>query len=240
MSALLLSPHLRPREKAIGRGVNSLSESELLALVLNTSGRKGEDVLSLAGSLLRKYGSLYGLSLTTLPDLLSVPGIGKAKALSILSAFELAKRASKEEAKPPRYSPKGVLPYVKGRLSTGREESCFLLFLDREDRPVGSSEVFGGGRKSVALPLRKALSAVLRSGASRFVLIHDHPSGRVLPSKEDILFTAVLSSRAEGVGLELFDHLIVSGSEYFSFAESALLRGKGKSGDSASMRGGSD
>lgn len=99
-----LEPSLRPREKALGKGLSSLSEAELLALILSTGGARGKSAIDLANALLSKFHSLYGISRASTPDLLSVEGIGKAKALSLLSAFEIASRAQKSAAKPPSFS----------------------------------------------------------------------------------------------------------------------------------------
>lgn len=222
MSIKNFDPGVRPREKAERGGVASLSEAELLALLLGSGGAEGRTAVDLANALLGRYGSLYGLSRATLPDLLLVKGIGKAKALSIVSAFEMAKRASEEALKAPSFSPSHVHSLIK----EGVSEAVFLFRYDERGRYLGHERIANGNADRVKQRVGPLLARVFKSGATSFALAHNHPSGELRPSKEDFVATGILLSRSQEMDLLFLDHLIVGPEGYYSFREHGLIVSK--------------
>lgn len=222
MSIKNFDPGVRPREKAERGGAASLSEAELLALLLGSGGAEGRTAVDLANALLGRYGSLYGLSRATLPDLLLVKGIGKAKALSIVSAFEMAKRASEEALKAPSFSPSHVHSLIK----EGVSEAVFLFRYDERGRYLGHERIANGHADRVKQRVGPLLARVFKSGATSFALAHNHPSGELRPSKEDFIATGILLSRSQEMDLLFLDHLIVGPEGYYSFREHGLIVSK--------------
>lgn len=222
MSIKNFDPGVRPREKAERGGAASLSEAELLALLLGSGGVEGRTAVDLANALLGRYGSLYGLSRATLPDLLLVKGIGKAKALSIVSAFEMAKRASEEALKAPSFSPSHVHSLIK----EGVSEAVFLFRYDERGRYLGHERIANGNADRVKQRVGPLLARVFKSGATSFALAHNHPSGELRPSKEDFVATGILLSRSQEMDLLFLDHLIVGPEGYYSFREHGLIVSK--------------
>lgn len=226
MSIKDFDPGIRPREKAERGGAASLSEAELLALLLGSGGAEGRTAVDLANALLGRYGSLYGLSRATLPDLLLVKGIGKAKALSIVSAFEMAKKASDEALKAPSFSPSHVHSLVKEGVLEGVSEAVFLFRYDERGRYLGHERIASGHADRVKQRVGPLLARVFKSGAASFALAHNHPSGELRPSKEDFVATGILLSRSQEMGLLFLDHLIVGPEGYYSFREHGLIASK--------------
>ncbi len=223
MSIKDFDPGIRPREKAERGGVASLSEAELLALLLGSGGAEGRTSLDLANALLGRYGSLYGLSRAALPDLLLVKGIGKAKALSIVSSFEMAKRALDESLKAPSFSPGHVHSLVKEGVLKEPSEAVYLIRYDERGRYLGYEKIASGNADRVKQRIGPLLARVFKSGAASFALAHNHPSGELRPSKEDFVATGLLLARSREMGLLFLDHIIVAEGGYYSFRERGLL-----------------
>ncbi len=221
-----LEKALRPREKAISKGLGSLSEAELIAIIIKTGGKKGNSALDGAQLLLSRFHSLSGLMEAPLVELLSVPGIGEAKGLAIMASFELARRAEKAKEASPPYSERSVRSYL-GREIDSPEETLYLFHLDNKGRILSMScPLRGLSRQEIGFGAGRLLSLVLRSGSPSFALVHNHPSGTAAPSKEDYLTVAALEHRSRGLGVEFFDAMIIAGESSFSFRAEGLL-GKG-------------
>lgn len=210
----------RPREKAASYGVSSLNNREVLALLLRT-GYRGASALDLADHLLEEFGSIQSILGAEISELSKVKGISKSKALELASIGELAKRAEKEM----RYVFRDANSLFTRYKEQGENEQevVLLLTFDRAKRLIREHNLRIGNSLQSVVSIAEILSRVLKDGAKNFVLLHNHPSGVPLPSKEDIEFSALLSEESARLGLRFLDHLILAKASYFSFHEQELL-----------------
>jgi DNA repair protein RadC len=199
----------RPRERLLRQGGSSLSDSELLALLLRT-GRAGVSVLQMAMDVLRENGGLTGL-LTATPHSLRRSGLGPAKAATLLAAVEVGRRLAREQLLDgePLTRPADVARYLALRYHTCDQEVMGALFLDARSRLLGEREMFRGTLSRIAVEPREILRECLQRGAAAVYLFHTHPSGDPAPSAEDLLFTRRLAEAAEIVGVRLADHVVL-------------------------------
>lgn len=198
----------RPRERLLGQGGASLSDSELLAVLLRT-GRAGASALQIAMEVLRENGGLAGL-LTATPHSLRRAGLGPAKAAALLAAVEVGRRLAREELdREPLSRPVDVARYLALRYHTCDQEVMGALFLDVRSRLLGEREMFRGTMSRIAVEPREILRECLQRGAAAVYLFHTHPSGDPSPSAEDLLFTRRMAEAAEIVGVRLVDHVVL-------------------------------
>lgn len=214
-----LPKELRPREKAKAFGLNILDERELLALIIS-SGTANFDVLTIVDNLFQRYGCLYNMQKATSDDFSEISGISKVQGLRLASVFEIAKRL-KQAQTPEQYNPEKASAYA---LSNASQEEVLSLFLyDKRGTFLGYRELMQGNDASLSFDFRFLFHAVLKHGATKFVLVHNHPSGSLLPSKSDLLTTNLIAKEARKLGLRLLDHLIVNSDGYFSFLEHQMM-----------------
>ena len=199
----------RPRERLLQHGGSSLSDSELLAVLLRT-GRVGVSALQMAMDVLRENGGLAGL-LTSTPHSLRRSGLGAAKAAALLAAVEVGRRLAREQLldHEPLTRPVDVARYLAIRYQTCDQEVMGALFLDARNRLLGEREMFRGTISRISVEPREILRECLQRGAAAIYLFHTHPSGDPSPSAEDLLFTRRMAEAAEIVGLRLADHVVV-------------------------------
>jgi DNA repair protein RadC len=221
----------RPQERLERFGAFAVSDTELLALVLR-SGTRGEDVLTLATRLLSEAGSLAGLLAWHEADFRRLKGIGRVKALQLVAAMEVARRAASH---PPRESPiLSRADAVAGLLeapAAGLEVEKFWVFcLDRRNRLRKRVEVSSGIATAALAHPREVFRAAIREAASAVICSHNHPSGDPSPSAADIQLTRQLREAAAAVDIPLLDHVIIGrrgadplGRGYYSFREAGLL-----------------
>ena len=221
MKIKALSKEERPREKALTYGIESLNNRELLALLLRT-GYKGCSALDVADSLLSNFSSLKNVLNASAFELSQIRGISKVKALEIISIGELSKRAEREE-KTRLSNPKDVFMRYGSVLSSNEGEKIILISLNRNKQIIREHVVSLNNESFTSISIQNSLSLVLKDMAFGFVLIHNHPSGLPLPSKQDITFTDKLRMSADSLGLRFFDHIILSNNSYFSFSEEGLF-----------------
>jgi DNA repair protein RadC len=203
-----LPPAERPRERLLRQGGSSLSDSELLAVLLRT-GRAGVSALQMAMDVLRENGGLTGL-LTATPHSLRRSGLGPAKAASLLAAIEVGRRLAREQLdSDPLSRPVDVARYLALRYQTSDQEVMGALFLDARNRLLGEREMFRGTLSRISVEPREILRECLQRGAVAIYLFHTHPSGDPSPSAEDLLFTRRMAEAAEIVGVRLTDHIVL-------------------------------
>jgi DNA repair protein RadC len=203
-----LPPAERPRERLLRQGGSSLSDSELLAVLLRT-GRAGVSALQMAMDVLRENGDLTGL-LTATPHSLRRSGLGPAKAASLLAAIEVGRRLAREQLdSDPLSRPVDVARYLALRYQTSDQEVMGALFLDARNRLLGEREMFRGTLSRISVEPREILRECLQRGAVAIYLFHTHPSGDPSPSAEDLLFTRRMAEAAEIVGVRLADHIVL-------------------------------
>ena len=215
----------RPREKFLARGAESLSDAELLAILIR-AGNRDENAIDLARKILRGAGnSLKSLSRFSFEDLRKFKGIGVGKALSIMASFELARRGQIENAAPLNqiYSSSVAAENVIPVLKDLQHEECWVLYLNKSNRLLGRERVFVGGFDSTVVDIRIILRNALARNACHIILAHNHPSGNRYAGEADKIQTAKLKKAAQMCEIELLDHLIVAGENYFSFADEGLL-----------------
>ena len=223
-----LPPLERPREKALRYGVSSLSNHELLALLIG-SGYIDYSASDIAYQMLSESGGILNLSLKTIHDLLTIKGIGESKAIRILSCFELAKRIeqTKKSTDTILISTQSVFLKYNSMFSYCSKENVYLVILDKKKRVLHETSLYLGTSKEVSCsPLEIAQQVIIHNGVYLY-LLHNHPSGNCQHSEQDIIFTAELINTSKKLGIILLDHLIISEKGYFSFRNSSgLMEGK--------------
>ncbi len=225
MKMLDLSEDERPREKMRDRGLEALSNVELLAVILRT-GTGGRNAADLARELYRTSGnSLCALSALSVRRMCEVPGIGFGKAASIASAFELGRRCALEQAGNSDVQVTDAVTAAKmlaPRLRVLDHEECWALFLNRRNRPVGKEMISSGGLSDTGMDSRVVARLALEKKATGVILFHNHPSGSPDPGKADLKRTAELRAGLKSLDISLLDHIIIAGDSFFSFTDECV------------------
>lgn len=217
-----------PYEKFLKLGPKTLSEAELLAIILRT-GTRNHSALELAGQILALFkgreGGLNGLHHISLKELMGIPGIGEVKAVKLKCIAELAIRMSKERAACSLSfrSPASVAEYYMETLRHEEKEKVLLLLLDNKLQLIEEAIVSVGTVNASLLSSRDLFIKALRCGASNLMLLHNHPSGDPKPSRQDIQITKKIKEAGELMDIPLMDHIILGDGSYISFKEAALL-----------------
>jgi DNA repair protein RadC len=199
----------RPRERLLEQGSASLSEAELIAVLLRT-GTAGKSALAMASELLREFGGLSGIASRTFHEIRR-PGLGRAKAATLLAGIELGRRLARAQIpeRRPMSRPGDVVSYLALRYGLRDQEIMGALFVDARNRLLGERELYRGTLCRTVVEPREVLKEGLLRGAAGVVLFHTHPSGDPSPSSEDVLFTRRMAEAGEVVGVRLLDHLIL-------------------------------
>lgn len=214
----------RPRERMLLNGPESLSNHELLAILLRTGTRR-ESVLQLSNRLLNHFEGLRLLKEASAEEMTSISGIGKAKAVQILAALELGRRINRL-AYEDRYvirSPQDGANFVMEEMRFLTQEHFVCLYLNTKNQVIHKQTVFIGSLNASIVHPREVFKEALRRSAASFICMHNHPSGDPSPSKEDIEVTKRLSECGKVLGIELLDHLIIGDQKYVSLKEKGYL-----------------
>lgn len=214
--------HDRPRERLFKQGANSLTEAELLAILIG-SGTKSENALVLAQRLLKATGGLYALARTSPEEIARTHGIGKAKAAKISAALELGFRLTTSALadRPKIYSAKDAIKLMRD-MGVLTQEHVRVMLLDSSQRLITTKTLYIGTVNTAVIRISEILrEAVIRNSPS-IVLIHNHPSGDVNPSPEDISLTRALISAGEIMDIGITDHIIIAGHQWVSLREMGL------------------
>lgn len=207
---------MRPREKVMARGETSLTDSELLAIILGM-GTKNVSAIDLANLLLVSYGSLRHLKEASLEELIAHKGIGPAKAVSIKAAIELGRRIALDlKGRTSIKSPEDVKNMVMEEMRYFDREHFRVLYLDRKAGLVTMEDVSVGGLHSSIVHPREVFKTAIKRSAASIILIHNHPSGDPSPSREDIEVTRRLMEAGDIMGIEVLDHIIIGNGTYCS------------------------
>jgi len=217
----------RPREKMLTQGVASLSNAELLALIIrtgDTTTRKsaidlGRELISHFDDNLRELGS------ADLAELRAIKGMGPAKATAIKAAFTLAARfqSRKLEHLDRFTSPRQVFDYFHHEFRDSRKEYFLTLLLDGKNRIIRRVQVSEGSLNQSIVHPREVFVPAVKESAAALILVHNHPSGDPAPSSEDIAITRRLREAGDIMGIKVLDHIIIGDGEYVSFVERGLL-----------------
>lgn len=221
----------RPQERLEKHGSAVLSDTELLAMLLR-KGSKNFDVLALASHLIAEAGSLTGLLNWTDQDFMQLKGIGRIKALQLISVIEIAKRIliQKEKISLDFSTPKSVYTHFQSRTVGLEVEKVWVLCLNRKNRLIKSTEIASGTVSSSLIHPREIYREAIRLSASAIICVHNHPSGDPSPSQDDYIATQLLEQASKTIKIQLLDHIIVgqstsdpNGKGFYSFAKAGLL-----------------
>lgn len=218
-----MAEHDRPRERLIQVGPGAISSAELLAIVLRT-GSGGENVLRLAERLLIRFGSIPGLAKATIPELMTVKGIGQAKAVEIKAALEIGRRlmASAPEEKPRVSSPADAANLLMSEMMFLEQEHLRLILLDTRNRVLGTPNIYVGSLNTSVIRIGELFRAAIKANAAAFIVAHNHPSGDPSPSPEDVNVTRQLVAAGKLLDLEVLDHIVIGHQRFVSLKERGL------------------
>lgn len=214
----------KPRERLRRFGAESLSDAELIAIVLR-SGIPGHNALDISRNLIKDYGSIHSLSRLKWSDLHKRRGLGIVKALTLESVFELSRRLATAPLgeRIILRSPEDVYAHFGSRLRDERIEVFIVAFLNAAKSLTGSRVISRGGQTATIAEPSEIYRHALNNGAHSIIVLHNHPSGNLNPSEADIQLTKRLISSGKILGIPLEDHLIVAGHHYLSFRANDLV-----------------
>lgn len=222
---------IMPRERLMKYGENALSDVELLAIILGT-GTKGKPVLELASDLLEENGgSLLHLCGASVNELSRLPGIGKAKAVGLCAVFALVKRLAEQsiDARAKISSPMEIADYMRRMLVQSMQEEFFVLHLDTQMCVMRVEHITKGLVDRSLIHPREVFRSAIREASTYIMLCHNHPSGMVRPSANDISITKRLCEAGAIIGIKVVDHIIVGPNKkgrennYYSFVENGTM-----------------
>lgn len=215
----------RPREKLMAKGAEALTNAELLAILIG-GGTTKKSAVELMQEVLHDCGdTLRGLNHMTLHDLLRYNGIGEAKALTIIAAAEIGKRRMMEDSRqiPQMRTGADVLKFMSPIIQDLNHEESWAMLLNNNARILHLSHLSTGGLTETTVDVRMLLKEALLHDATCFILVHNHPSGNMRPSRYDEELTQRLNRAAQAINLRMIDHVIVTEGEYYSFSENGKI-----------------
>lgn len=215
----------RPREKLLQKGRSSLSDAELLAILIG-SGSRNETAVDLCKKILSgSSNNLNELGKLSVKQLMNFKGIGEAKALTIVAAMELGRRRRSEEAleKKKISSSASVFELMQPEIGELPHEEFWIIYLNNSNKVIEKFPLSKGGITGTLVDVRLALKKALELGATALILAHNHPSGNLNPSTSDKQLTQKLKTAGESLDIKVLDHIIVTEKSYFSFADEGLI-----------------
>ena len=215
----------RPRERLLLRGAYSLTDAELLAILLRV-GVTGKSAVELGREIIQHFGSLQQMMVAPIPAWEGIKGLGDAKIAQLQAALELGRRAALPEKREHVSIKKTsqAAEYFKARLHGLPEEHFRVIYLSRRGHILEDALIAVGSVDTVSPVLRTVVAKALRHNASALVAAHNHPSGAASPSRADEDLTRNLIAACHPIGILVLDHLIISDTEAFSFADMGLLQ----------------
>ncbi len=215
----------RPREKLLAGGCSSLSDAELIAVLIG-SGNRDETAVELSRRLLGSFdNSLNLLGKQTVRELMQFRGIGQAKAVGIIAALELGRRRRGEDVseKPAVQSSRDAFTIMQPMVGDIGHEEFWILLLNRSNKLIRALRTSQGGISGTVTDIRMILKSAILHSASSMVLCHNHPSGNLKPSRADMDITKKMNEAAGIMDIKVLDHIILADTDYFSFADEGLL-----------------
>jgi DNA repair protein RadC len=214
----------RPRERLIARGAHALTDAELIAILLRI-GVSGKSAIELGRELLNRFGSIKGMMEAPLDAWQEIKGLGNAKVAQLHAALELGRRAflPAPQMRQIIKSTRQAADYFTVRLCGLAEEHFRVAYLNRQGRLLEDALLAQGTVDTVRPHVRAIISRALQSNASALIAAHNHPSGTAEPSESDKILTRDLIAACHPIGIKVFDHLIVTDAECFSFADNGIL-----------------
>lgn len=212
----------KPREKLRKYGIESLTDSELLSILLRT-GSKSESVDELSTKILKEIGGLKKLNEITLNNLTKIKGIKLSKASTILVSIELGKRLLKEDNKKVKLNNTiKLFEHYRNEFRGIKQEKFFVLLFDTKMNLIEKKELYIGTVDSVNVHPREVFKEAIKESATYIIVMHNHPSGDTYPSDEDIEITNRLIEAGKIMGIKVLDHMIISEYSYYSFYENSV------------------
>lgn len=213
----------RPREKLMKHGSASLSDAELLAILIR-AGSRGATAVDLARKLLSEGRTLRDLARMSVVDLGHL-GIGKVRAASIVAALELSRRsiAGTRVDRQTLRDPEGVAEVYLPKLRDLQHEEFWVLLLTTSNQLMREIRISSGTLNSSLVHPRECFSEALKERAASVIFVHNHPSGNPEPSQEDLSITRQLTEAGKILGIPVYDHIVVGGAQFVSFAQRGLL-----------------
>jgi DNA repair protein RadC len=215
----------RPREKLMNLGAENLSSAELLAILIANGTRK-LSALDLGKALIKKFRSLENLSQASIEELQMLEGIGPAKAITLLASFQLSRNMTREMAENQiKYfkSPDDVAAIFIPKLGHLKQEVFSIALLDSGGKYIYSRDITRGTINASLIHPREVFRVAIKEAAASIILVHNHPSGQLEPSKEDLSVTGQLVETGELVGIPVKDHLIIAGNKFISLREKGYI-----------------
>ncbi|MCT4592098.1 MAG: DNA repair protein RadC [Candidatus Gracilibacteria bacterium] len=215
----------RPREKVINHGSQYLTDSELLAIILRTSGIRGVSVLDIAREMLKKAGSLRSLAQMRTEELISIKGIGTSKAVSIRAVFEIAQR---HEAEMPQKkivfkTPDDIARRFMSKFRDKKREIFTVLLFDSKHRLLKEEAISVGTLMRVLVEPREVFAPAILNRAFSIILMHNHPSGDPTPSHHDEVLTKKIIDAGKVLNIPVLDHIILGSDSFYSFRENGKI-----------------
>lgn len=213
----------RPRERLLALGASSLTNSELIAILLRT-GVRGENVLNLAGRLLTACCGLRGLLHASVPEICTLKGVNEAKAAQVVAALELGRRAASmaPEERALIRAPEDIYNLIGAELAHQAQEKLCVVLLSTKQEVLRVHHVYQGTVNSASVRIAEVLRPAIKENSPNFVVVHNHPSGDPTPSPEDIRITRRLVASAATMDIDLQDHLVIGSRGFVSMKQHGL------------------
>jgi len=214
----------RPRERFLKYSSDVIQTHELIAIIMRTGSRQ-ESVLDLSKRLFYKYDNLQDLSNASIRDLMKIRGIGESKAIALMAAFELGRRAHMMnfQKKVRLISPEQIYLFLKDQLELKTQEHLIGLYLNTKGELIKKKTLFIGSLNSSVIHPREIFKYAVIHSAASIVICHNHPSGDPTPSQNDIEVTKIIHKNSMMMDIMLMDHVIVGRDKYFSFKEKGII-----------------
>jgi len=214
----------RPREKLMLKGKESLSNSELIAILIG-SGSRSESAVALSKRILASVDSLNMLGKMSISQLMNFKGIGEAKAIAIIAALELGRRRRAEDSVElvNITSSKLVFEIMQPIIGELAHEEFWVLFLNNSNKVISKAQLSKGGITGTIVDVRLVFKLALENGATGLIVCHNHPSGNLTPSNADKEITNKLKRAGDSLDVKVLDHLIITETKYYSFVDDGIF-----------------
>jgi DNA repair protein RadC len=214
----------KPRERLLKYGAKSLTDAELLAIILRT-GTLGDNAIELARKILTRYKALRNIACKNVSELKKIKGLGNAKISQILAAFEIGKRFIQEKslARPGIRTSEDIISYIKPELRDLKKEIFKLIILNSKNKVLKTSTISEGTLTQSLVHPREVLKEAIIESAASVIFVHNHPSGEPKPSSYDIKLTKELIKAFDLVGIKVLDHIIIGDNDYYSFFDNGII-----------------
>lgn len=214
----------RPREKLLDRGAESLTDAELLAILLRT-GNAGASALDHARILLTQFGGIKGIDNAPAMELSAIKGIGPAKSAQLKAGLEIGRRLGREkwEAGRALRSSEDVFRHFSEQFEKEKREIFYVVLLTNKNKKIREVKISEGSLTASLVHPREVYNPVIRESAAAVIFVHNHPSGDPAPSPEDIEITRRLKQVGEVMGVRVLDHVVIGHGRYYSFSDRGML-----------------